>query len=285
MKLARMSFAVATLAAITVVAVAQDGVLLRRALKPSTDTYNLKMKSVNKMYIEQMGGDQEATVDGTMKVIVKIGDVDAAKKANAVELAFSDMKFELGGMAAMGQSAMDELPKTYKIKGFLDEMNRFSDAKLEGIDQRTMMMSGMEQMRNAFFFELPEKAVKVGDTWTINLPGNALMKKETPMLCKFMGEESFDGAAAYKVEMKADMKIDMDMSEMMASDPNAGGVQMKMLMKGTNVMTTTLWLEKGTGRALKTETKVVGDQTMEMPDMNMSMPIKSETLATMTLAK
>ncbi|MBV6458298.1 MAG: hypothetical protein HONBIEJF_01424 [Fimbriimonadaceae bacterium] len=284
MRLVRFGFAVAAITSITTVSLGQDGVLLRRVLKPSTDTYNVKMKSINKMYIEQMGGDQEASVDGTMKVVVKVGDVDAAKKANAVELAFSDMKFELGGMAATAQGALDELPKTYKIKGFLDEMNRFTEPKLEGIDQRSMMMSGMEQMRNSFFFELPEKAVKVGDTWTIKLPSTAMIKKETPMECKFMGEETIDGTAAYKIEMKADMKIDADMSEM-AGDANTGGVQMKMIMKGTNVMTTTLWMEKGTGRALKTETKVVGDQTMEMPDMNMTMPIKSETTATMTLAK
>lgn len=285
MKLVRLGFAAATSAALASMSTAQDGVLLRRALKPATDTYTVKLKSVNKMYIEQLGGDQEATVDGTMKVVVTIGDVDAAKKANAVELAFSDMKFELGGMATTAQGAIDELPKTYKIKGLLDEMNRFTDFKLEGIDQRSMMMSGMEQMRNSFFFELPEKAVKVGDTWTIKLPGNAMMKKETPMECKFAGEESIDGTAAYKIEMKADIKIDMDMSEMATTDPNAGGVQMKMIMKGTNVMKTTLWMEKGTGRTLKTETKVVGDQTMEMPDMNMTMPIKTETTATMTLAK
>jgi hypothetical protein len=267
--------------AFAAMASAQDGVLLRRALKPSKDTYTLKMKSVNKMYIEMMGGEQEATVDGTMKILVTLGEPSPTKKANPIELMFSEMKFELGGMAAMGQGAMDGMPQSYKMTGFLDEMNRFSDVKVEVADQMALMMTGMDQMRNTFFFELPEGAVKPGDTWTIKIAAGGMTKEATPADCKFIGEEAVDGTTAYKVEMTATMKIDQDMSQM-AGDA-AGG--MKMFMKGTNTMKTTMWLEKETGRLLKTSTKAVGDQTMEMPDMNMTMPVKSETTATMTLVK
>ena len=117
--------------------------------------------------------------------------------------------------------------------------------------------------------ELPEKAVKIGDTWEMPLPtGEMLGAKDAKMTGKLLAMEDFKGIPAFVVEIVSGLPIDADLSEMAQA---SGGPPMKVLAKGRFDMLGKAWIERATGRTLKMEVTFDTKTHLTMPEVGVEL--------------
>src|SRR5690349_19550097 len=106
MKLRMLSLVVASMA---VVAIAQDGVTLRRTFQANTqDTYACEFSGTQNM--EAPTGPMEFKMKGSNQMLIKY---KAVKDTTAdIDMITKDLKFEMEGMEGMGGGpSTDNLPK------------------------------------------------------------------------------------------------------------------------------------------------------------------------------
>jgi hypothetical protein len=269
--------------AATAFAVHQDGVVLKRVLTPnSTDTYKIEMKSVNST---PMG---DATVNGTMKVVYKIGSLGEDGKAD-LEMVTSDMKFEFGGLAEMASGMMNDLPKTTTVKGKIDERNRITDMKMPGANMQMQMLMGNTQSNVGQSIEFPEGPVKVGDTWTVTIPKNEMAgMAESKLQAKLLKEADHNGVPAYQVTVTGSIPMKMDMAEMAKKNPEAAGGMAgmgSMILTGKNDVTINAIIEKSTGRTLEMTTTMKSKTNISGDQLPMTIDVDGNTTIKMTLQK
>ncbi len=274
--------------ALSLVALAQDGVLLRRELKSgSTDKYTMTLAT--KQTISSPAGDQELSVDGALKMAFNTSNVSEKKDSADLAIVVSDMELKFGGVAEMAQGMMGEMPKTYTVKGRVDNRNQFTNAKVEGLSmQQQMMAGGVQSMANLSGVVFPEKPVKIGDSWDVQMPKNEVMGTDAATLkATLVGEKTIDGIAAWEITFGGKLPVNMDLSKMTgAGDPTGGSIpEMKMVMKGTNTIKATLYVEKTTGRTLSMDGSMDSDQTVDLTDMGMTVTTKGTTKTALKLAK
>ncbi|MFY9234283.1 MAG: hypothetical protein WAO58_07470 [Fimbriimonadaceae bacterium] len=269
--------AVIALGAFALLAVAaQDGVVLRKQLTAnSTEIYNVEMKSVNST---PMG---DASVDGTMKMTYKYGQIDKDGKAD-IEIITSDIKLKLGGVAEMAEGMMGEMPKTTTVKGKIDDRNRLTDMKAVGAAAQMAMLTGSSASNSNQSVAFPEKGVKVGDIWEIVMPANkAAGMSETKLTGKLVSEKTVDGVVTYVVSMYGTIPIKMNMAEMMKDAPGgaAAGMPADLMITGKVDLKMDSVIDKVTGRTLETimTAKSVGAISGE------SLPMVIDTAGTTTV--
>lgn len=256
-----------------------DGVTLKKVLKEGekdayTQTTNLKFT----MDMEAMGmGTQDMTIDMTNSATYSIGKVDAGKAALEILISDFDMKFG-GGIGAQAGQMMGDLPKSYTIKGMVNERNMFSDVKLEGLSKQAQMMMGGESVAAMMnFVAFPEGEVKVGDSWEVTLPKlQAFGDKIVAVKYVYTGDKDQDGKACAEVSMDVTLP-----SNMVMSGEETGGMQMKIT--GNTVVKGTILVEKSSGRVLEAKQTGVIDQKMEMVDMGATLPMKGTMSNTVKL--
>lgn len=265
----------------------QEGVLLRLKLENgSTVTHTSTFKSKQVISSEMMGGEQEILVDGSMKMKQTISGVSEDGKMASLTIDVSDLKMEMGGaMAAMAGS--QDMPKGYTIKAKIDDRNRMTDVKVEGIEgQMRMMMAQQTESMAAFSSVIfPEAPVKVGDTFEMELPPSMMYGKGEKLSAKFVGEKEMDGMQVREFAITGKVKMNMDVGKMMeeagGDNPMSG---MKMIMTGTMDVSSTAMVDMN-GRLVRMQMKMTSDGKMEMPDMGMTMGVKGEVTSLTTIAK
>lgn len=277
---------VAALAAIA--AASQDGFLLRRTFtEGTTDTYVIQTVTKQVVQLPNGMGEQEmgSTVDATYKV--KTGKIDAEKKSAAVELTYTIDKVDSEGAlgSAMG-GATPETGKPVTINGTLDELGRLKMEAPKGSPPAlaAIMSNASSLGGNIASIELPEKAVKVGDTWEVVIPKSPFTgTKDQKLTAKLVGEKDVDGKPSYVISTEGTLEIDADLSKMAEDAPPPMKGQ-KIMLKGKAELKTDGVVEKSTGKALRLTTKMKMKQTMEIPDMGMSIDTTG-TVATVSTLK
>lgn len=258
----------------------QSGVTLRRTLvEGQKDVYISTYKVGQKMNMEAMGmGEQDMTVDGSMRMTYTIGKVDGDKADLTIEV--SDLKMEFGGAMAAAASMMGELPTSYTVKGKVDRLNRFSEFKVEGLNSSQAMMTGADQqaaMMNVISF--PEGPVSVGDSWKMPLPKIPMFgNRDVALDASLVSVKTVNGKEVAEIRYSGTIPMEMQMSA-----EEAGGMQ--MTMKATMQVEGTVLVEIASGRILSAEGKGDGDAKMEMVDMGASFQVKSTVSSTMKLVE
>ncbi len=287
----KAAFGLAIVAAsAAVIALQGQGVLLRRELKENAkDVYKVEIKGTQNFTVPGMG-EQQMGMTGSMTYAVKTGKVDAQKGEAEAEMVTSDLKFELEGPMAGMAPGMDSLPKEIVVKGKLDSRNRLVPLESAGIDPQMLMMMGSTMGGVGQGVEFPEAAVKIGDSWEVVLPKSPFLgNKEHKLSARLVGEKSESGAPVYEIVMEGKIPLDIDLDELMKSMPNspasAATMGMKVLIKGSMDMKVVGLYEKSSGRALKIESTMGGAQTVELPDMGMSLPVSGQSRVLMTLQR
>lgn len=264
MKLRALSLLVAGFA---VVAMAQDGIKLRRVFTAgSEDTYLSQFSSTNSMETPQ--GPMDIKLKGSSSFIVKVNSVKDSLAE--IDLITKDMKMDSDGGPDIG-AAGDNIPKEIKVQAKLDDRNRLSEVKSgPGLNPMVqMMLSSLATTSSGYFIEFPEGSIKVGDTWEVAIPK---MSEKSAVSGKMTAKLVSDKGETYEVEVSGDVPMKMDMADLV-TDPNAGGAP-EMVMTGTMKTSYKAIIQKSTGKALSIEGKVSSDLKLDIPSMNITMPGK-----------
>ncbi len=279
--------AICVLAATAASALAPEGVLLRRELKEGQeDVYQIEMRMEQSITMGDTGmGSMPIEMGGTMKMTLKTGKVDEEKGKADLEVLISDMNLDF---QMMGQTPdmSQEMPDQYKMNGKIDVRNRLTEVKASGLSPEMSTM--MDQMNSIsfMFVEFPEKAVEIGDTWKVEMPGNMLTGGAAIKLtARLVGEKIHKGKPVYEIQMGGTIPIDTDLAKMFEGNPNIGQEMpdMKMLITGTMKVQAQVLVEKETGRTVYMENLTTNDQRMEMPGIGMTVDMQGAMKMTMSL--
>jgi len=251
---------------------AQDGVLLRRELKENTtEVYKVETMTQQTMSLPT-GMEQEFKISALSTYTVKTGKIDPAKGTAAVEVINQIDKVDADGMMASMMGKQDNKP--IKFSAVMDNRGRLVMDTTKALDPQAMMMAGAQAAGNSgMFVELPEKAVKIGDTWDVVIPKSPMLgKTDQKLVAKLAREDKLNGKDVYVVAVNGTLNIEIDPSQMApasgaGSNPMAG---QKMTVKGTVTVSGEGFVEKATGKTLKMESVAKTKSKVEMPDMGLS---------------
>lgn len=270
----RKSVIFAGVALAALAAANQGELLIRRTFtEGATDTYVIQTVTKQVLQLPNGMGEQEmgSTVDATYAL--KTAKVDSEKKSATVELTYKIEKVSSeGALGAATDGASPETGKSMTVNGSLDELGRLkvdppkgSSAALASLFTSASSLGG-----NMISVELPKQAVKVGDTWDIVVPkGPFTGSKDQKLTAKLVGEQVVGGKPAYVISTDGTLQIDADLSKMAEEAPPPMKGQ-KMYMKGKAELKTEGVVEKSTGKTLRMTTVMKLKQTMEIPDMGLS---------------
>lgn len=261
-------------------AATQDEVTFRRDLKPDTkDSYDVTMKGSQVMEIPGMG-EQDMKIDGGYKFALKIMKVDD-KGVAETEIVTSDMQLKMSGsLAEMMQSAGPEMPKEVVSTAKLDSRYRLTEMKMKGANMQMMIALGSSSGMSPFI-ELPEKGVKVGDTWDISIPANPMLgdTKNTMLKGTYKGEGKLGEVSGRLIEMSGSIPFTMDVGKLMeemakanpGADPSGGAAGgMKITISGTMVVNSSGILDPTTNKFTYLKSNIKMKTKTDLVDMGMS---------------
>lgn len=259
----------------------QDGVLLRRQLTAgSTEVYNVTMKSANTTPMGDM------SIDATMKMTYKMGEVKDGKAD--LDIITSDMTLKYGGMAEMAAGMMGDVPKTVTMKGKIDERNRITDMKTVGMTMQMAMMMNSQSSSMNQSVSFPENAVKIGDTWDVVVPANAMMgTAETKFTAKYDSNTMVDGKPAMVIKMTGTMPMKLDMAELAKKNPEMAGGQIPpgIVIEGKIDMKLDSVVDRASGKTLTADILVKNINKVSGEGLPMEIDINGTTTIRMALAK
>lgn len=278
-----------SLLAVGAVALTQDAVTFSRTfVKGSTDKYTVSMKMNTVTDLSAFGqASMELLMDVTNIAEYTYSDVDD-KGTATVDILYKDMKVKVEGPMAEMMGGTPEVPSTLKGTAKMDKFGALSDVKMaqEAAGNPMMaMMGGQQSMDSLSMFALPKEGVKVGEDFKVEFP-KMPMFKSSDFKAKVVGSEVYNEKDAWKLTYDGTLVMDMDLSEMMKNAPDTGGMPpMNMRMEGTTKMVMTVLIEKANGRVLSIESVSNSDAKVNMVDMGMSLPVKTDTINSFKLVK
>lgn len=272
-------FSFLAVAAVSFAAV-QDAVQLRLTLtEGDKHEYTVTMTGNNSVEVPSMGA-MDMGINGSVTQVVKIGKVDAEKGDAEVEIISSNMKMELTGpMAEMAQMGQDSMPKESSVVGRITNRYRVNDMKMKNVNMQQMLAMS-SSMGVQPFIELPEAAVKAGDTWNVVWPKNPMMSdKDATLKATFKGDGELEGKKGNWVTLTGQVPMNVNVGKMMeemakqnpGADPTGGMPVMNMTMAGTIDVDMNAVLDKSTGRVLALVSVLKTKSKMELTDMQMTL--------------
>jgi len=294
---------VALVALVSVAYAAQDQILLRRELtEGATEVY--KVDSVLKQNITTPMGDQDMVVTTSASCSVKVGKVDKDKGLAAIETVTKVDSTKLdGSLAAMMGGGQDpKLPEPKTEKGSLDNRNRLTmdkpvadpKAPKDSGDSSGMMgmLKGLTSPGAATllgFLELPEKQIKIGDSWDIALPGGAASTnvgvKDVKITVTYTGEKEIDGQKVYVLATKGSFKLDFDSSKMPKKEGEQASPFGDFKMTGTAEVSGEGYVDKATGKTISNTVEVKTKTNFTLVQMAMDLPTVGTVTMTLKLQK
>lgn len=257
-------------ASVAVVAMAQDGVKLRRVFtEGASDTYVCTFTGNNNM--ETPMGPMDIKMKGSNNMVIKYKAIK--EEVCNVDVTTKDMKMEMEGLPeGAGAPDMNQMPKEVTMTGTLDTRNRMKmDSDQKGMDpMMKSMMASLTSTTTGFFVEFPDNNVKVGDSWEFSMPKMDPGQADSKVKATLVADkgETWEVKVAGKVPVKMNMGADQGMD---------------MVMNMTMDSTYTILVEKSTGRAIDVKGKVDTDMKMEV--MGMTIPGKGTMNYTAVLKK
>lgn len=268
----------------------QEEHLLRFELNPnSVDKYKVQM-SMN-MTLDAPGAPPNLAVNSSMDFELKTGAIDEKGLAD-VEMKTTNMVVETSDVPA--GTPPPDLPKEMIVTGKIDNRYRLTEAKQKGLTGEAALMMNMSNAnQTSMFIELPEKPVKVGDSWKFSMAKNPMLgEKDHQLTATLKGLAIHEGIPAFEIEISGKIELDVNMAEAMKkaaeTSGGAGGAEallggMDIVVKGSIGVGGKVFLAQKGGRLLYSETAMDSKQSMEM--MGMTMNIDGKTNMKMSLAK
>lgn len=262
------------------IAVPQDVQLKRDLKEGANDVYVVTSKTKQIMDIPQMG-EQEMSINTSLKVAYKIGKV-ADGKAD-LQVVMSDVKITAEGMMAeMFDQVAGQLPKEVKSTGKVDTRGQVTDLKPESVGMAEMMVLGSQQMANSLMMiTFPENPVKIGESWKMPVPDTRMAGiKGASLDAKLVGQKEVDGIACYEIATEGTIPMKLNISDL-AGD---AGVPEGMVMSGTINAKGTSFIEIATGRMVTFEGTIKSTTSMDMAGQG-DMKISGNTTVSAKLQK
>ena len=271
----------AGLALFTVALAGQDAVTLRRTLKEdSTETYSSESKGTQSIDIPG-AGNQETTITTKATYVVKVGKTDATKGTTELSITHTVDSIDAEGA---GADQAKVIPKPFTQTGTIDSRARlvFDYSKLTILQA----LAGVDNGQGGLTLELPEAAVKVGDTWDVTVPkGPTTYNEDQKLTAKLTGDKMVGDKSAWVVSLSGKIKMDMDSSKF-AEDPDPGTNPMATLkfhLTGGMDLSGECLVDKTTGIVLRSESKSKGDGKIEIPSMGATLDMTLSGTSTITL--
>lgn len=254
-------------AAVVAFAIGQDDYLMRRELKEGArDSYKVSTKVVQTMTPSDpsqaalLGGEMRFAMSMSMDMASSIQKIAEDKRSADFELNFNNIVYDMGAMA--GMVPQESLPKAMKATGKVDDRSRLLEMKMPDLPAA---LAGSQGMAGPLMVELPEKPVKVGDSWDMPLPtAETLGAKDAKIAAKLVRLEDYEGLPAYYIELVSSIPIDADLSKVAEA---SGAPPMKVLAKGKFDMKGSAYVERATGRTLKMQVTFDTTSHVTMPEM------------------
>lgn len=261
--------------------VRQEGNLLRLTLKENTtDIYKIETKA--KQTVNSPAGEQEIGINAASTYKVTIKKLDTDKGTADLSIENTTDKFDVDGPLA----EMIPKPKPSTLTGKLSSRGRF-DPDLGKVSTEQLMGGGGQLGGpSPVFVELPEKAVKIGDTWDVVISkGPFTTSEDQKLTAKLVGEKKLNDKDVWIISTSGSLKSDIDSSKLpKKADDDAGGLSgQDVKIKGTTEITLESLVEKTTGRTLRSEMKTKTKNTIEIVQMGVTVDSSgsSTTIATL----
>jgi hypothetical protein len=258
----------------------QEGVFLRRQLaEGSTERYRVDIKMNTVLEMPSGLGEQELGMTSSAELDLKIGKMNWQIPGAPIEAVMKVTKLETEGI--MAGAFGDKVPPPATVKGTLDIFG-----KLRPLRSTSQAGFDLGQMQSLSFsmlaIELPEKAVKVGDSWRVVVPQSAMTKKNQFLTATLKGEQR----GAWVVKLSGNYKIEMEPRAISAGDGPASpltgqkvGVKGEIGVEGEGIV------DKLTGRTRKLTTKSKTKQVATIESMGLTINSESTMDSTVTLVK
>jgi len=251
------------------VAFIQDEFLLRRVLtEGEKDSYKVTTKVVQTMTPTDpgasalVGGESRFDVAMGMDMSTTIGKVADDKKSASFDLEFSNIVYDFGTMA--GMVPQEALPKAVNATGKINDLGRILEMKMPELPSSLVGGGGLA---GPMMVELPDKPVRVGDSWRMAMPtAKALGANDAKMEAKLLALEDYESVPAFVVELSASMPIDADLSDVSLA---TGTAPMKMLAKGSLVMKGKAYVQRSNGKTLRMDLTFDTMSHVKMPEMGL----------------
>lgn len=245
----------------------QDEFLLRRALvSGEKDAYKVTTKVVQTMTPTDagagalVGGETRFEMSMSLDMASSIDKVAEDKKSATFDLSFSNIVYDFGSMS--GMVPQDSLPKSMKANGKIDERGRVLEMKMPDLPATLGAGGGLA---GPMMVELPERAVKIGDTWDMAIPtADMLGAKDAKMTAKLIAIEDYETIPALLVGLSASMPIDADLGNAVQA---SGAPPMKMLAKGKFEMKGRAYVQRSNGKTLSMDISFNTTSRVNMPDV------------------
>jgi hypothetical protein len=128
----------------------------------------------------------------------------------------------MGGMFGGASGA----PKAFSETGVIDSHGRFVTKQYDDpkIQSAMSAFAGSDPQQAIIFIELPDKPVRVGDSWTMPMSGGKIMGLENAkMKLTFVGTGEVHGHPVWKVRVSGHYPIAMDMGKILSKMGSMGG--------------------------------------------------------------
>jgi hypothetical protein len=250
---------------------AQDATLTRVLTPNSTEVY--KVDTVVDMNVTVQAAEMPLSLKTGMTFQVKTGNVDPAKGTGDVEVTTTVDKFDAGDSPLAGLMGKQEI-KPVVQKGTVNKLGRFQLENPTTKDMRGAAISGAQNSTlSTLSIELPDHAVKVGDTWEIVIPKGPLTgDADQKLTAKLVGDKQVDGHNAWVVDVSGTLKTSFDSSKLPPDDSGGGNSLsgMQIIVNGSNDITAEALIDKVTGQTLSNDSTAKIKLTMEAPTMGLN---------------
>lgn len=271
------------LLALTLAAVQQPTLLRRTFTADTIDTYKIEDR-VDQTSTSALG-QVPMTIVSSRTYALKTTTVDAAAGTARFEATTTVDKLDVTGPAS---GAMGQKPKPFTQKGKIDLRGRMVFDPAASTDALATLMSGTQgTVAAGTFVELPERTVKVGDSWDVVVPkAPFLYDGDQHLTATLTGERTVDGAPAWVVAIKGTVKTDVDTSKL----PSGKGVETPMgtvtvHLKGQVDLAGEGLVDKATGKTLSMTTKGVTKTTIDLVETGISLETTGTIESTAKLQK
>lgn len=261
----------------------QDGNALRFTLKEGTDTYASESKDEQSIEIPNVG-TQSTTVTKHSTYELKYAGVDTAKDTANLTLTRTVDKVEATGDGAEQETSLKRKP--FVLTGTVNSLGstKFDLTKLN-MTQALEVSGGSPA--EGLIMQMPEKAVKVGDTWDVKIAKGATSYPEDQALkATLTGEKDLDGAKVWVITVVGKAKVDMNTAQF-PDDPDAtgAGANLKLHLTGAADVNSTVFVDKASGKVLRSEEKVKLHGQAELASPVITVELNSTQTGTITLKK
>lgn len=253
--------------------------LLRRTLAAdATDTYKIEDKVEETVRSGAMG-EIPIHLNSKRTLTLHTSDVDAAAGIAHFQATTSVDEVKADGPAA---ALMNEKPKPTTQTGKLDVRGRMAyDPTAPGDLLSSILGSTPGAVSAGIFVELPERAVKPGDTWDIVIPKNPLVNDQDQHLtATLVGDKDLDGTPVWIVSIKGTLRSLTDSTKVPNAKPGTG-----VKVKGQVDLVGEGLVEKSTGRTVQMTSKGNSKATVELVETGITLDTDGTIESTAKLQK